>query len=276
MRHLNVIAACLLLLPGPAFADQVDLLAKNPRFYPIRQNHNMAPLRSDRSALQSGALRSDRVAVNGGFMPLDRKRLSAPMIIHANAVRKNDEVKIAHVNPAPETGVGVTDRAVLELFGNNDATENPAFKQAIGGIGKSKQAWPIPGSAQQKVTSGYGHRRDPFNGRMAFHSGIDIAAPAGTSVLASADGVVTEVTQAGRFGKYVGLRHRDGTESLYGHLSAQHVRLGQHVRQGQKLGEVGSTGRSSGPHLHYTLKKNGKSVDPAPALNAPVVSTAAR
>lgn len=221
-----------------------------------------------RSGLPRGtAMRSDRLAMQQGFMRLDRAQLSP--------VRRQVALRAEPVITRPETQVDEKDdAAVLELFGAAEqaaAAPTPvSFGETMrGAIGKVAHAWPIASSIQQRLTSMYGTRKDPFHGKPAFHGGVDIAAATGTPVLASADGVVSIVTTGARFGKYVSVKHRDGTESSYGHLSAQSVREGQKVYQGQKLGEVGSTGRSTGPHLDYRIKKNGESFDPMMVLRAP-------
>lgn len=262
-KHYRILAA-LLLIPGAALADPVVVDTEtNTHFYPLSYTRQVPQQR------MPAHLRSDREAMANGFMRMDRAKLSAPRVYYKPAP-KPEPVQVASINPMPESPIGRVDNAVLELFGNNDATQSPEFQNAMRNIGsKMKQAWPLPAASQQKISSKYGHRRDPFTKRTAFHSGVDIAAPTGTPVLASADGVVSDVAYGKRFGKYVSVRHRDGTESMYGHLSAQNVREGQQVRQGQKLGAVGSTGRSTGAHLHYTLKRNGKAVDPMLSLHAP-------
>lgn len=115
------------------------------------------------------------------------------------------------------------------------------------------------------VTSGFGMRRHPVLGFSRVHHGIDFAAPRGTPVFAAADGRVEQVGRNGGYGLAVRLRHPAGYETLYGHLSAfaRGLRRGQQVRQGEVIGRVGSTGLSTGPHLHYEVAQDGQSVNPA-------------
>lgn len=108
------------------------------------------------------------------------------------------------------------------------------------------------------VASRYGYRRDPFTGRRAFHSGYDYAAKAGTPVIAAAAGVVIYAGRRGNYGKVIEVYHGGGVSSLYGHLSDYSVASWQYVRRGEVIGEVGSTGRSTGPHLHYELRINNR------------------
>lgn len=114
-------------------------------------------------------------------------------------------------------------------------------------------------------------RRHPILRRIVPHNGIDFAAPSGTPVWAAADGEVTFVGPRGPNGNLVSLRHENGYESHYAHLSrfAPGLARGAHVRQRQLIGYVGSTGRSTGPHLHFGLKHNGRFIDPATELNGP-------
>lgn len=105
-------------------------------------------------------------------------------------------------------------------------------------------------------------RVNPVVGRRMFHSGADLAARAGTSVRATADGVVGTAGWQGGYGLLVKLRHEGGYETRYGHMSRVIVMPGQVVTKGQVIGFVGSTGRSTGPHLHYEVRHNGKVDDP--------------
>lgn len=110
--------------------------------------------------------------------------------------------------------------------------------------------------------NGYGWRRDPFTGMRDFHQGLDLVAPLGTRVVAPADGIVTKAGPAGGFGNSVFISHGYGIITRYGHLSGYVVRVGQRVKRGDAVATVGSTGRSTGPHLHYELLVHQRNVDP--------------
>jgi murein DD-endopeptidase MepM/ murein hydrolase activator NlpD len=110
--------------------------------------------------------------------------------------------------------------------------------------------------------NGYGWRRDPFTGMRDFHQGLDLVAPLGTKVVAPADGIVTRVGQSGGFGNSIFISHGYGIITRYGHLSAYNVKVGQRVKRGDVIAMVGSTGRSTGPHLHYELLVHQRNVDP--------------
>jgi murein DD-endopeptidase MepM/ murein hydrolase activator NlpD len=112
------------------------------------------------------------------------------------------------------------------------------------------------------VASSYGLRRDPFNGRMAMHNGIDLAAPQGAEVRARAPGKIVFAGRNGPYGNMVEIDHGFGLRTRYGHLSAIYVKEGQSVQARDKLAAVGSTGRSTAPHLHYEISFNGKTIDP--------------
>ncbi|MBQ9238621.1 MAG: M23 family metallopeptidase [Treponema sp.] len=119
-----------------------------------------------------------------------------------------------------------------------------------------------PITARYRVSSPFGPRLDPITGTPSNHTGIDLACPQGTPVLAAMAGTVAYVGYSNVFGNYVIVNHGNGYQSLYGHLSQTAARRGQRVQQGTRLGSVGSTGYSTGPHLHFTLYKNGALVDP--------------
>ncbi|MCO6497486.1 MAG: M23 family metallopeptidase [Chitinophagaceae bacterium] len=114
-----------------------------------------------------------------------------------------------------------------------------------------------------KITSSYGFRDNPFGKRnVEAHKGLDIRAPMGAPVKAMAKGVVTFAGRNGGYGNCIVVKHANGYETLYGHLSKILVSKGQQIEIGQQIGKVGSTGRSTGPHLHYEVHRNGKKVNP--------------
>lgn len=119
-----------------------------------------------------------------------------------------------------------------------------------------------------KITSGYGRRLDPFNRRWAMHAGIDFSAAEGAPIYATSDGVVSKAGWGGAYGNRVEIGHGLGLSTLYGHLSRVLVRPGQRVSEGQLIGRQGSTGRSTGKHLHYEIHFNGRPINPRNLLNA--------
>lgn len=111
-------------------------------------------------------------------------------------------------------------------------------------------------------SSSYGWRIDPFTGGKAFHEGLDFPANTGTPIRAAADGIVSMAEQSAAYGNIVKIEHGAGLETRYAHASKLLVKVGERVVKGQEVAEVGSTGRSTGPHLHYEIRLNGESLDP--------------
>lgn len=123
-------------------------------------------------------------------------------------------------------------------------------------------AWPVRG----EITGGFGQRMDPLSGEDAFHSGVDISAPAGTEVAATADGVIIFADRESGYGKEILVDHGAGITTRYGHLSQINVVVGQQVTRGQIIGAVGRTGKTTGPHLHYEVRVNQTAVNPSKYL----------
>lgn len=111
------------------------------------------------------------------------------------------------------------------------------------------------------LTSGFGYRRDPFTKEMHFHRGVDLAAPAGTAVRAALDGKVVAVGYDSVLGNYILIHHQISYSSLYGHLSQIWVKKGSTVTRGQRIGAVGNTGKSTGPHLHFEIRRRGAPIN---------------
>jgi murein DD-endopeptidase MepM/ murein hydrolase activator NlpD len=133
-----------------------------------------------------------------------------------------------------------------------------AFQARISLLTSTPSIMPVQGW----FSHGFGWRKDPFTGRRQFHRGIDIVADHGTPILATADGVVSRATRLSDYGKTLDLSHGHGYVTRYGHMSELLVRAGQQVRRGDVIGRVGSTGRSTGPHVHYEVFRDGRRVNP--------------
>lgn len=126
-------------------------------------------------------------------------------------------------------------------------------------VNKTPSIWPVKGW----ITSSYGKRQDPFNGEGSFHPGIDISSSYGAPVVATADGYVVYAKWAGGLGKCIKIRHgRGGYSTVYGHLKEYFVRTGQSVRRGEVIGQVGSSGRTTGQHVHYEVHYRGLKYNP--------------
>ncbi|AWW73167.1 peptidase M23 [Erythrobacter sp. KY5] len=132
-------------------------------------------------------------------------------------------------------------------------------------------------AADQRISSRFGYRRDPFTRRSAMHNGIDFKGPHGSPIYAAAKGRVTFAGRKGGYGKVVEITHTNGIMTRYAHLSRIDAKVGQSIEAGETLGGLGSTGRSTGPHLHFEVRVNGRPMNPRPFLEtAPDVLKEAR
>lgn len=136
-------------------------------------------------------------------------------------------------------------------------------KQTQYSLSGTPSEWP---TLSTRLTSNFGYRTDPFTGRAAFHAGIDIAGKIGDPIYAAAAGKVVTATRDGSHGKYIVIEHPGGLQTWYMHLSDIDVSVGDEVKKGDSIGNLGNTGRSTGPHLHFEIVKGGKAVDPMPYL----------
>lgn len=122
---------------------------------------------------------------------------------------------------------------------------------------------PISNKDLHRIGSFFGYRTDPFYKVTKLHEGVDFTAPVGTEIYSTGDGVVVKLEYSlGGYGNMIVVDHGFGYETLYAHMSRMNVRQGQKVRRGQVIGFVGNTGKSTAPHLHYEVRKNGQSIDP--------------
>lgn len=181
------------------------------------------------------------------------------------------------INPArlAQGGVGgpYEEAGAADLGASGDA--DPRFAQLFSswrqmerleqGVASIPSSMPVQGA---RWTSSFGVRSDPFRGRAAMHAGIDMAGPVGTPIYATADGVVGRAQVVGAYGNLVELEHGAGIVTRYGHLSRMLVQAGTRVRRGQLIGLMGSTGRSTGSHLHYEVRIDGRAINPAPFLES--------
>ena len=193
-----------------------------------------------------------------------RQQLLAAML----AGEEIDPAVLRRIASSSAEGVG----GPLEPVGGSDAT----FKQLFNSWKKldsiSSAAIAVPSEKPVRTaafTSGYGVRSDPFRGAAAMHAGIDLAGPVGTPIYATADGVVSASGyNSGGYGNLIKIDHGRGIETRYGHLSSIMVSPGQRIARGQQIGRMGSTGRSTGSHLHYEVRIDGRAVNPIPFMKS--------
>ena len=137
-----------------------------------------------------------------------------------------------------------------------------AVEKDINRLDDTLSAIPFGRPSSGSISSRYGYRKSPFSDAREFHGGVDFRGKTGDEVVTTADGVVEKAKHVRGYGKYVVIKHKKGYKTLYGHLSKIDVARGQKVEAGEKIGELGSTGRSTGPHLHYEIIRYGKRIDP--------------
>ena len=159
-------------------------------------------------------------------------------------------------NPNPNPNRSFADQSAWLTSRLGRLEEQFSRRSAL--IAATPTVWPVHGAP----TSGFGVRADPFTGAPAFHEGVDISTSRSEPVLATADGTVLRSGWAGEYGKAIEIQHGDRYTTLYGHLEETLVAEGQTVRRGDRVGLVGSTGRSTAPHLHYEVHVDGRAVNP--------------
>ena len=137
-----------------------------------------------------------------------------------------------------------------------------AMERALAAIPTSMPA------AVMLMSSGFGYRSDPFNGGAAMHAGLDFKGPVGTPILAAAEGIITSAGSQGGYGNTIEITHANGLVTRYAHLSGFNVKSGQRVARGVQIGRMGSTGRSTGSHLHFEVRLNGQAINPRKFLEA--------
>jgi murein DD-endopeptidase MepM/ murein hydrolase activator NlpD len=234
-------------------------------------------LRYESYTVQEGDIIGD-IAENFG--------LNQDTLISCNGIRNTRLIQIGQVLRVPnQDGIlytvkkGDTLAAVGEKFQTGTAaiqTVNELFSEAVHSgtvlfipgarldwvnlqeINGDLFLWPAPGY----ITSPYGFRVSPFTGIRQFHSGLDIGSRMGTPIRAAMSGRVSAVGWDDSFGNYVVISHHSGYRTLYAHMSVVRVKAGAYVGTGERIGDVGSTGLSTGPHLHFTVYKNGVTVNP--------------
>jgi len=166
---------------------------------------------------------------------------------------------------------GAVDTQNVAATGDREFSELFASWRSIdtAGVAAPRTQASVPSSMPLQgfvMTSDYGTRTHPILGGRRNHKGIDLAAPTGTPVYASADGLVSRAEPYSTYGNYIQIEHGGELQTRYAHLSGYAVMAGQSVRKGDLIGYVGSTGRSTGPHLHYEVRVAGEAVDPRPYM----------
>lgn len=239
------------------------MLLKTASFDQMRSQHEA--LRKDYRQLEAVAKQKDVQVASLGSLAGEVSALYGLKRNRKNAV---------NAVPVPDSDSGFSDAAYTESFDQFSSLETTAlsgqlshaFKSGIlstvasnwANLMNAPSLWPVIG----RITSSFGEREDPFNGEGAFHSGIDIATSYGDPVRAAADGVVLKASFGNGYGREIMIDHGNGIQTLYGHLSGFAVTEGEQVKRGQVIGYVGTSGHSTGPHLHYEVRIHDTPVNP--------------
>ncbi len=188
----------------------------------------------------------------------------------------------ASANSAATAETSVSEQASQEKTDSALGESNPEFRTLFADW-QSLERKPASGVSVPsrmpveniRMTSGYGMRDHPVLRKRAGHKGVDLAGAIGTPIYATADGIVSEAKWFGSYGRYVEIEHGGSFQTRYAHMSRLNVQPNQHVKKGEVIGYMGSTGRSTGSHLHYEVRIDGEAVNPLPYMRAESYAEAA-
>lgn len=193
-----------------------------------------------------------------------------PIPDSARASTLEKQIEITSVESMGDNELVTSIISTLNNLSSRIAAQKSSYKE-LDGLLKNKEKLlshtpaiqPVSNKDLNRVASGFGYRIDPVYKTIKFHPGLDFAAPQGTPIYATADGTVTTAGNTGNgYGNHVVINNGYGYETLFGHMVRVKVRVGQSVKRGEVIGWVGSTGKSTGPHCHYEVHKNGQKIDP--------------
>jgi murein DD-endopeptidase MepM/ murein hydrolase activator NlpD len=260
-----------------------------PEGFDLRRGSDGPPMPEDVSDAGDAPSPQDRLrALAGTVARFEQKQLTALETLRAPAAAKAENLRLAFAEAGLPLERLLRHAITVRPLTNLDAVGGPyepiegggAFERAYAEVNRTVTLMdglrralpyaplrqPLPGPLD--VTSLFGYRTDPFLGRPALHSGMDLRAGYGDAVRATASGRVTVAEASGGYGNLVEVDHGAGLATRYGHLSEIEVSEGQWVEAGAVIGRIGSTGRSTGPHLHYEVRVDGAAVDPSRYLRA--------
>ena len=212
------------------------------------------------SALANGQSLTLKIVSTLGIL-FSASAMTAPALANSAAATTSDSFRVSPEDvKANQTALGVSDpefRALSDNWGK------------INGLStKTDVAVPSINPVEiMKFSSGYGYRSAPTRGASRNHKGIDIPGPVGTPIYATADGMIGRAQWVSGYGKFVEINHGNAVQTRYGHLSAMNVMPGQRIKKGDVLGYMGSTGRSTGSHLHYEVRVAGEAINPSAFLS---------
>ncbi len=244
-KHIKItvgIIAGFILLSIISFASSFNFYSK-AKAYAGEKKEAMNLLVNQANLLN--VMSSDKAVLQSRLVEIEGKLLDMQDLLDKKGINKDLSIGGEYI---PE------DRWSLSYMDFMEKDINDLFQ--------IMQSTPFGKPIKARVNSGFGYRKDPFAKKYAFHSGVDFDASFRQPVVATADGVVEHSGWYQSYGKTVILKHKNGYKTLYGHLSSIKVKKAQKVTTGELIGKAGSTGRSTGPHLHYEIIKNGKKVNP--------------
>lgn len=241
--------------------DHEQLLAENTALKVENRNYQVTTRQLD---ARLGALEAISGEIQEMFQDdvwIQRFELDDALGVGGSVGNVGTDSMIASLNT--RDNLDLTRIRALEIETQLQFAEDLALRRN-GMLRVTPSVWPVSGP----IRSGYGRRRDPFTGEPEFHQGIDIAALYGSAIRAPASGRVVFAGRQSAYGNLIVLDHGDGVTTRYGHLSRMEVRVGDPVSQDALIGYVGNTGRSTGPHLHYEVRVDDRSVNPGRYLPA--------
>lgn len=205
------------------------------------------------------------VSLPAGVIAASMLMAASPALAQTEATSAQISAKVPNLTEGANAPLGKGDEEFSQLFASWKALDNGNLStSSIGGSVSIPSSMPV---AALRITSPFGMRYHPIHHRYMGHKGVDLAAPMGTPVYASADGVVGKAEWFGGYGNYIQIEHGGEIETRYGHLSGYAVTAGEHVHKGELIGYVGATGDATGPHLHYEVRIAGDAVNPMPYLS---------
>jgi murein DD-endopeptidase MepM/ murein hydrolase activator NlpD len=278
-------AAAELPEQGPAPVAKPDSRAAISAFAPIEtadaasSPFSLWETRNNPASDASAADHADKlfVAINQSLRSIESEQMTRVTTLASNAYdtadRIADALEAAGLPVDSEYGKQGVGGPLIAVDGaaafDTKVKELDEALDQLDALKKEARAYPIANPAPGRpISSGFGIRKDPLLGTPALHSGIDFRATLGSNALVTAPGVVVKAGWNGGYGRMVEVDHGNGFSTRYGHLSRIDVKVGDHLVRGSVVGEVGSSGRSTGPHLHYEVRRNGDAIDPLAFLKA--------
>ena len=261
------------LFKASSFMDLIDRLnmieeiqeADERRLEELAQAANAVAEARTTLEEEKASLETSRLELDEAQAVLDAKRAEADEILAALNAEHRELVAMYEEYEALEAALSAEIAKAEKEYTEQKKKEEEAARPPTSSGGStsvpSSGGWVTPCS-YTVLTSAYGWRTHPITGKQSFHNGVDLANVQGTPIYAAKSGTVTVATYNGVYGYYVQINHGDGFSSLYGHLTHYIVGVGQSVSAGQVIGYMGSTGWSTGPHLHFTIYYNGNTVNP--------------